>query len=274
MVTVGAWSPLAAVGMPVQVKGRQGRVPGVVGAVPPHHQTPGQEARMPRWEEIWIDVGGGSSAAVAELGIRTGDLVVPSAGFDLLCGGRVLRGKAWDNRVGCGLLVDALLEAASAESPANVQGAVTVQEEVGARGAQAVAGYVHADVAIILEGPPADDLPSSADWSRQGAMGGGVQIRAFDPSMVASPPLFRLALGLAEREGIPHQIAVRRSGGTDAGPLHRAPGGIPAVVLGVPVRYAHSGVGLIHLDDYEACLRLIRSLLGVLDREGVDGLRP
>jgi endoglucanase len=148
----------------------------------------------------------------------------------------------------------------------------TVQEEVGLRGAKTAAAFSNPDVALILEGPPADDTPGFNRADSQGRLGGGVQIRMFDPTAIANPRLARLAIDIARAESIPHQVTVRRSGGTDAGSFHLANHGIPSIVLGVPARYIHSHNSMIDINDYMHLLTLVIALVRRLDQETVDGL--
>jgi endoglucanase len=276
-VPIGSWSQLAAAGMPVRIRGKKGLVEGVIGSVPPHHQPKGGASGLPDWEEMWVDIGARGLREVCEVfGVRTGDMIVPCPIFRILSEGRVLMGKAWDDRVGCALLAEVLLdlEAEGTLHPNSVRAVATVQEEVGSRGAMVTADQTEADVAIVLEGAPADDFPSQSAWQAQACMGKGVQIRSYDPSMISSPRLRDFLIDLAEKERIPWQVAVRRSGGTDGGPLHRAGEGVPTVVLAVPVRYAHNGAGLIDLDDYEACLRLVCAACRHMTREELQRLLP
>ncbi len=274
---VGSWSPLAAAGLPVRIKARAGFVDGVIGVAPPHHRTEKAGSALPDWPDLWMDIGARSAQEVRDLfGVRPGDPASPASGFKALGGGRMLMGKAWDDRAGCALLVEALeeLDAAPGGVPNEVWAVATVQEEVGCRGAGVVAERLQADVALVLEGAPADDFPSRSGWESQARMGKGVQIRSYDPSMIASPGLRDFLIEIAEQEGIPWQIAVRRTGGTDGGPLHRSRGGVPAIVVAVPVRYAHAGTGLIDLADYEACLRLVVSACRRLSRDVGKRLFP
>ena len=75
----------------------------------------------------------------------------------------------------------------------------------------------------------------------------------------------------ARSAGIPHQVTVRRSGGTDAGSFHVANGGIPCVVLGTPARYIHSHNGVIDINDQIALVKLVVALVKRLDQATVDG---
>jgi endoglucanase len=106
----------------------------------------------------------------------------------------------------------------------------------------------------------------------QGKLGGGVQIRLYDPTMIANPRLCELVVETAKANHIPHQIAVRTSGGTDGGAIHQTGRGAPSVVLGVPARYIHSHVSIINIDDYQAALDLLLHLIPRLDQDAVNSL--
>ena len=127
---------------------------------------------------------------------------------------------------------------------------------------------------IVLEGSPADDTPGIAGSARQGVMGAGPQVRLFDPTAISNRALVRFVQGVAREHEIPIQLAVRRSGGTDARAIHLNREGVPTVVIGVPTRYVHTHVGLIHLDDYLASRRLLIELLDALDEETVESFTP
>ena len=140
-------------------------------------------------------------------------------------------------------------------------------------GAKALAALVEPDVCLVLEGPPADDFPD-AGAIVQGRLGGGPQIRMYDPSMIANRALARLAVAQAQKLGIPYQVTVRESGGTDGSAIQvQTAGGVPTLVIGIPVRYAHSHQSIINLKDLEATVRLVTALLGVLDEPTVADLK-
>ena len=89
------------------------------------------------------------------------------------------------------------------------------------------------------------------------------------------PYLARLA-ALAEKTaldaGIPFQLTVRRSGGTDAAALHLSGKGVPSIVLGIPTRYIHAHNGVLDLRDYRAAVELTVALARSLDQEAVEAL--
>ncbi len=99
-----------------------------------------------------------------------------------------------------------------------------------------------------------------------------MQLRLFDPTAITNPRLAALAESVAEQSGIPFQVTVRRSGGTDAGALHIAGKGIPCIVLGIPTRYIHAHRGVLDMRDYEAAVELTVALTRALDKDAVAAL--
>ena len=148
----------------------------------------------------------------------------------------------------------------------------TVQEEVGCRGATVAARLAKPDVVIVLEGPPADDVPGMNPSESQGSLGAGVQVRAFDPTAIMNPRLVDLTLQVAAECGIPCQLAVRRTGGTDARSFQANELGVPVIVLGVPARYIHTHNAVIDVADLKACVDLAVALVRKLDAKTVAAL--
>jgi len=261
VVGLGGWSALTLPSQPVVVIGGSGKIPGVFGSVPPHFQKSAAKEN-PKLEDLYIDIGATDADMVRQWGIRPGSFVCPDTKLQQTHHDKRLIGKAFDNRVGCGICIESAL--ALKDAPIHATFVGSVQEEGGLRGATISSRLCDADVAIVLEGTPADDTPGGAGATAQGKLGKGVQIRCFDPTHVANAQLVDWAVGLAEKKSIPFQLAVRRSGGTNAGRYHLASKGIPTLVLGVPSRYIHSHRSMIDLDDYvatrELCIELVKAL--------------
>lgn len=273
-VTLGGWWEHTLLAQRVVVRTGDGRkVPGVIGSQPPHFLPEEQRGRLMQIEQMYIDVGAESREQVEEeLGIRIGDPVAPWSPFTPLALDGMLMAKAFDNRVGMAAAIQAGKVLAQSGGPNRLVVAGSVQEENGLRGARTLARVARPDVAVVLEGPPADDTPGFPRSESQGRLGGGAQVRLFDPSAIMNPRLARLAIEVAEQERIPHQVTVRRKGGTDAGMIHLSGDGVPCVVLGVPARYIHSHNAIIDLNDYLHMVSLAVALVRRLDQETVDGL--
>jgi endoglucanase len=224
-------------------------------------------------DQLFIDIGANSAReAVENFGVSLGDPIAPVSAFTAMTCPDWFMAKAFDNRVGMAATIQAGQILSQSPHPNRLILCGTVQEEVGLRGARTAAFHAKPDVAIVLEGPPADDTPGMPRADCQGRLGGGVQIRMFDPTAIANPRLARLAIETAQAEGIPHQITVRRSGGTDAGSFHLANDGIPSLVLGVPARYIHSHNAIIDVNDYLHLLALTVALVRRLDQATVAEL--
>ncbi|MGD7653901.1 MAG: M42 family metallopeptidase, partial [Verrucomicrobiales bacterium] len=273
-VNVGGWWTHNLLAQRVEVLTASGeKILGVVASQPPHFLSPEAQQKVMSIEQLFIDVGAESrEQAVQEFGISLGDPVAPVSSFTPMAREGLYMAKAFDNRVGMAGAIQAGQEMAAGERQNRLLIGGTVQEEVGLRGAKAAANFAKPDVAIILEGPPADDAPGFPRSACQGRLAGGVQIRTFDPSAIGNPKLARLAAQVAGEEGIAHQLTVRRSGGTDAGSFHLSNDGIPSVVLGVPARYIHSHNAIIDIRDQLEMVRLVKALVSRLDAAAVAEL--
>jgi endoglucanase len=271
---VGGWWEHSLLSQRVEIRTRSGeKITGVVASKPPHFLPEAQRRQVMGIDQMFIDVGASSRAEVEQgFGIALGDPIAPASSFTRLHRDDLFMAKAFDNRVGMAGTIQAGQLLAAAARPNRIILAGTVQEEVGLRGAKTAAVHARPDVAIVLEGPPADDTPGFNRAESQGRLGGGVQIRLFDPSAIMNPRLAELAIRTAREENIPHQITVRRSGGTDAGSFHLAGEGIPSVVLGVPARYIHSHNSIIDVNDYLHLVSLTTALVRRLDESTVRGL--
>ena len=148
--------------------------------------------------------------------------------------------------------------------------AVSVQEEVGSRGAAVTSQVIRPDIAIVFEGCPADDT-CAPPYMVQTAIKRGPMLRHIDAKMITNPRWQRYALNLAEELGIPVQEAVRAAGSTNAAQIHLSGSGVPVIVIGVPVRYAPTHYGISAYSDFENAVRLACELLRRLDADTISG---
>lgn len=271
VVPLGSWWPPTLLGQRVLVRSKNGDYYGAIGAKPPHYLREEERKQPLKMADLYIDIGAGNSDEVEALGIETGDPVVPAVSAEKLGPYGALIGKAFDDRAGCAVIVRVLQEL-DCNHPNRVIGAGTVQEENGLKGAKTVAALVRPDLCLVLEGAPADDFPGGAGIV-QGKLGGGPQIRFYDPTLIANRALVQLVIAKAREMGIAYQLAVRESGGTDGKVLQQSAAGAPTVVIGVPVRYAHSHQSIINLNDLAATVELVLGLINVLDGAKVDELK-
>lgn len=266
---LGGWVTQTVPAHKVRIKNKEGHyIEGVISSRPPHFG--GMDGM--KLEEMCIDVGATSYDEVVEIfKIEPGVPVVPDVSFSYNQVTEVMLGKAFDNRLGCGCVIETLLALEGVELEVDVVGAISVQEEVGCRGAKVNVKNIKPDLAIIFEGSPADDTFMDR-YEAQGSLKKGTQIRHFDRSFIANPRLIEQVKGVANTHAIPYQCAVRSGGGTDAGPIHLELRAVPCLVLGVPVRYAHTHYGYAAMTDYKASIRLATEYIQTLNQEGIAKL--
>jgi endoglucanase len=228
--------------------------PGVLGVQAIHRASSSSRRKTPSIDKLAVDIGAKSSDEAERLA-PLGTPIVFSTKFRSSEGSCL--GKAFDDRAGCAALVELLR---GERFPFDLYGVFTVQEEVGLRGAR-VAGYtVEPDIGVALEGTLADDLPKEEpDVSPTTRLGKGPAITVMDRSYITPPRLLRHFIQTAESEDIAYQIKQPGIGGTDAGGIHRAKGGVPAITIAVPCRYIHSPISLLREQDFSALYQLVDS---------------
>lgn len=274
IVPLGGWWTHSLLSQRLVVKTKSGKlVLGVVASTPVHFLKPAQRNEVLPIDALYVDVGAKDRAmAEKEFGISLGDPIVPDSSFTTLNDPNLLMCKAFDNRVGMAVTMQVLKNISKSLKNVTLLGAGTVQEEVGLRGAKTMAIHAKPDVALVLEGPPADDTPGMSLSESQGRLGGGAQIRVLDPSAIMNPRLVDHVIAVAKKQKIPYQVTVRKSGGTDAGSFHLSDEGIPSIVIGVPSRYIHSHNSIIHQQDYFDTIKLVEAVVQSFDAKSVAAL--
>jgi endoglucanase len=271
-IPLGGWWDQVLLGHRVVVKTRQGDRLGVIGAKPPHLLDKKEREKVLEKKDMYIDIGASSEDEVEELGVRVGDPIIPASDFQVLANPKWYLSKAFDNRVGCALAVDAMRQLVSDGHPNIVYAVGTVQEEVGLRGAKTSAHLISPDVALILEVDIAGDVPGVKREESSLKMGSGPTLLVYDARMIPNLKLRDLVIATAEELEIPLQFSAMTGGATDGGVIHIHNEGVPTVVIGVPTRHIHSHNAMMHRDDYDRALKLVVALVKRLDVETVAGL--
>jgi endoglucanase len=147
-------------------------------------------------------------------------------------------------------------------------GVAAVQEEIGLFGARTSAFELRPDIAVAVDVTHATDAPG-VDEKELGShpLGSGPVIGR---GSTLSPKVFELLVETAEAEGIEYTVAASgRSTGTDADSIQIARSGIPTGLVSIPLRYMHSPVEMVDLQDVEAVVNLLAAF-GSRIKAGVD----
>ncbi len=239
------------------------RVPGVIGMKPIHLLEPEARKKLVSIEEMYIDIGVTSEDGACNL-IERGDYAMLDVAFGELGGALdTVKGKAFDDRAGCAVLVELLRE----RYPDDLFAVFSSQEEVGSRGAKVAAYTINPDIGFALEGTVCYDLPNKRDISPGTRIGGGPAITIMDASVLSDRRLLQHLFGTAGRQGIAYQIKQPAVGSTDAGAVQRVREGIRSAVVAVPVRYIHTPVSIVNLADFRNASLLMQRVLERLGRE-------
>lgn len=270
---LGGWIPYNVSAQKVRIRNRDGvYISGIVSSKPPHFMSEEERNKSVKIEQLFIDVGASSRDEVMDkFGIEVGAPIVPDVVFEHNTINDTIIGKAFDNRLGCGCVIETLKALENEVLNINVVGAIASQEEVGLRGSTVTARTVKPDVAIVFEGTPADD-GFKPDDEAQSVLKKGPQIRHFDKSMITHPRFVKFSRDVAKNNGIAIQDAVRMGGGTNGARIHLSQHGIPTIVIGVPVRYIHTHHGISTLTDYEDAIKWAVAIAKSLNTEVYKGL--
>jgi endoglucanase len=264
---VGGWDPTILVGQRVELATRSGRIVGVVGKRPIHLMKEDDRKKVPQLKELHIDIGVANGDEARSL-VRVGDVAVIVAEPIELPNNRFIS-RSFDNRLGCYVALEAArLVAEAGGAPGDVFALAVAQEEITFAGARTSAFSLEPDIAIVVDVTFATDQPGldEKEVGRHRFGSGAVLARG----STLDPKVFELLHETAEAEGIPFTVtASARATGTDADAMHSARGGIPSAVVSVPLRYMHSPVEMVQLDDVENAARLIAAFARRLG-PGVD----
>ncbi|WP_040889578.1 M42 family metallopeptidase [Verrucomicrobium sp. 3C] len=269
--TVGGSDPLLARGQRVRIHHQGQAVLGVIGSLAIHLQDrEGKQQEPPKWHELFIDIGAQDQKEALER-VSIGDLVTYDSGFAPLHG-ELCVGRACDDRVGAFVVAEALRRTFARREILQpcVIAASTIQEENGLFGASMVGYSTRPNAAVVVDVGHATDIPI-ADKKRHGdvQLGKGPILSR---GSINHPLLVRRLAEVAGAHGIAYQQGIdpRRSG-TDADAIFLQRGGIPTAALGIPNRYMHSPVEVIHLQDLETLAEWLSLFLG--DVKGDESFR-
>lgn len=235
----------------VTVHGRRA-VRGVVSTLPPHVS---KDNKAPEIGDISIDVG--MSKAQAEEVISLGDRVTVDSRFRELCGG-LISAPAVDDRSGVCAVLEALDMLKGKPLKYDLAVCFSAQEETGERGAKQAAFRIQPDEALVVD--VSFGRTPDSDPKETAELGSGVMIGF---SACLDKAMSNTLWELAERRNIPCTREIMPSStGTNADAVTVVGKGVKCCTLSFPIRYMHTSVETVDLDDISAAARLIAAYAG------------
>lgn len=264
---IGGSDTATARGRRLDIMGDKGIVRGVIGNTAIHLRRDSlHDERAPKIHELYVDVGAGSAAEVAKMGIRVGHPAVYTDTCEMI-GKNLLVGRALDNRLGGFVIARVLEELAGAKKrpAATVHVVNAVQEEIGGNGAMMVAHRLFPDIAIVLDVCHATDTPGiPKEVHGDTKLGGGPSVTH---GTCNHPEVVKRLMETADKAKIPlqHESSSRYSG-TDTDKIFHTRDGIASGLVSFPLRYMHSVIETVHLDDVNRTIELLTAF--------ISGLKP
>ncbi|WP_270789013.1 glutamyl aminopeptidase [Enterococcus diestrammenae] len=269
VVPLGGWNPYVVSAQRFTLITATGKnYPVISASVPPHllRGTGGGQANV-TVDSILFDAGFDSKEEALEFGIRPGDTIVPAVETIKTANGKNIISKAWDNRYGCTVVLEALEALKEEKLGHTLIAGANVQEEVGLRGSKVSTTKFKPDLFFAVDCSAADDQTTTTGTF--GHLGEGTLMRIYDPGLIMLPRLREYLLDTAETNHIPYQYFVSK-GGTDAGAAHTSNEGIPSTVIGVCGRYIHTHQTMFSIADFDAAREMLIQTLKGLDKATVD----
>ena len=246
-----------------------GDLPGVI-ANKSHHATgPDEKYRVTPYAELYVDAGFSSRDMALAAGIHVGTPVVYLPRALPLAGGR-MAGTSIDDRAGCAVLLTLAQRLVARTDGPTVHLVWSVQEEFNLRGVLPAATATAPDIAVQIDLILACDTP---DMAARGdiTLGGGPAISMYSfhgrgtlNGVIPHPAMVRLVTETAGAAGIALQRSAHTGALTDLSYIQfMGTQGVACLDLGFPLRYTHSALEVVDLDDL---LRLTDLLDAVLPR--------
>jgi putative aminopeptidase len=202
-----------------------------------------------------------SAEETQRLDIKAGDWITVPKQYRPLFGTRA-NARSFDDRVGCAALIQAV-QALGPDLPGrDVTFVWSTEEEVGLKGAAAVAERMAKegktpDFVFAIDTFVSSDSPLESKRFADAEIGKGFVIRAVDNSNIAPRAYVQRVIQLARENNIPVQYGV--TGGGNDGAVFQRYGSVD-IPLGWPLRYSHSPGEVIDARDVDALAKIIAVL--------------
>lgn len=226
---------------------------GVIGAKPPHLQSPGEAKKSVKISDMAIDTAMSPENVVKYVSV--GDsITLEREAVELL--GECIAGKTIDDRGGVAALIEVMKNVRDEELSCDIYFVAATQEEVGLRGAKCAAYGIAPDMAVAVDvchGITPDNSHNAFE------LGSGVVISR-GPNI--HPKMAEKLCDLAEKNKISYNIDVDGGDtGTDAWTIQVSRSGVPTALLSIPLKYMHTSVETVSMADIEATARLMTEFI-------------
>ena len=235
-------------------------IPAVVACLPPHIQSREEMDRSTPIRELYLDAGLTQEETLARIPIGTPAVYRGGCGR---LGGKLLCGKALDDRAGFAVLLDAVERLAEEELDVDLYVLGSTQEETHSTGAITAAYAIAPHWCVAVDVTHGDSPDASRD--KTFPLGGG-------PVIGLGPNCTRWMARRLETKAGEQDLSVQYevmagSSGTNGWPLQISREGVATAVLSIPLRYMHTPIETVHEDDLADTAGLLAAFIRHLGEE-------
>ncbi len=246
--------PLGGINIHVSLARRVSFANGVQGVLVSQPVPEGETQAM---KHLFIDIGAESREEAIKM-VNIGDAAVYN-GEAFRLGKNRVSAPAMDDRCACALLVSLLQ---TVKDTNNTMIAVfSTQEEVGCRGAHTAAFAKEPDLGVALDVTLWGDTPETKIPALK--LGQGPAVKIMDRASISSPVVRDALFLAAQKAGVSAQREVLPFGGTDAGAMQQARGGLPVGTVSIPCRYVHTACETIDMRDMDGALKVLAEFVNM-----------
>jgi len=233
---------------------------GVVGTKSLHLVPEDEAQKVTPMDELFVDIGAHSREEVEKLGIKIGTPMTFCASINFLQNNTVA-GVGFDNRACCTILYRVLKKVREQKRTEDVFFAFTTREELSMLGCELAANIVLPHYAFILDIAPTGDTPDLADSRIPVRLEGGPTFLIKQGEDIIHIPLFRRLQEIAAKHNIPTQSCSMEWEMTETHKIQEIKHGVPTLDICLPMRYAHSAVETVSLEDMLQIEKLLLALI-------------
>ncbi len=238
---------------------------GVIGSKPPHVMTPEDQKKAVPMKDMRIDVGL-SKEKVSQI-VSIGDVITVKRKMIELQN-NILAAKAFDDRAGVAVLYECLKHLETMKHECDVYAVATTQEEVGLRGGRVSTYKIAPQIGIAVDVTFGSTPELPKDQTQE--IDGG-------PSLTYGANIHRKVHEGLKAAAADNNIATQDEfttggTGTDANIMQITGCGVATAVVSIPLRYMHTSVELLSLNDIKACGKLLAHYIVSLNNKDWEEL--
>lgn len=256
--SIGGYDRHILPGSRVKIWTKDESILGVIGRKAIHFLEEEEKSKVARFENMWIDIGAKNKKEAEEM-VSIGDVATIDCYFEELKTGPFIA-RGFDDRIGAFVAAETLISLKHKKVKSAIYAVATVQEEIGLRGATTSTYHINPDLGFAIDVEFTSDHPDVNKRILGDVKLGEGPVVLRGPNI--NPKLFNLIINTAKEEKIKIQVmAAPGRTGTDANVMQLTRGGVATAIIGIPNRYMHTPVEMIHPDDVTGAIKLLTEVI-------------